>query len=170
LVGLTSAVVSGTAVAASLGAAGVLAVAAAFVDVRTRRIPNSVVVAIAAWLVVGAALAVVLDHRSVAETGGDVTAGWLLSGAPLVALIWVVRPAAIGGGDLKLLSLLACVVGLLAPYAAGLLVLSAVIVALAQATTSRSRNVALGPGLALGYAVAVAAGVAANNVLGGRYS
>ena len=96
-------------------------------------------------------------------------AGLVLSGAPFLAAMWVVRPSVIGGGDVKLLSGLGCTLGLLTPYAACVLVLVAVIVALGQAVVARGRHVVFGPGLAVGYAVAVAAGVAVNEVLGGRY-
>ena len=95
--------------------------------------------------------------------------GLVLCGAPWLAAMWVVRPSVIGGGDVKLLTGLGCTLGLLAPYAACVLVLVAVIVALGQAVAVGGRQVVFGPGLAVGYAVAAAAGVAANEVLGGRY-
>ena len=43
------------------------------------------------------------------------------------------------------------------------------IVTLGLAAVAHGRHVVFGPGLALGYGFAVAAGVAANEVLGGRY-
>ena len=96
-------------------------------------------------------------------------AGWLLSGAPLLAVIWLVRPSIVGGGDVKLLSVLGCTLGLLAPHAVCVSILVAIIVALGQSVAARGRHVVLGPGFAVGYAVAVVAGAAANEVLGGRY-
>jgi len=147
----------------------VLAVVAAVSDARTGRIPNSITSAVALWVVAGVILVIGLDHRSAAAVIGSVLAGLVLSGAPFLATMWVVRPSVIGGGDVKLLSGLGCTLGLLAPYAACVLVLVAVIVALVQAVVARGRHVVFGPGLAVGYAVAVAAGLAANEVLGGRY-
>ena len=94
--------------------------------------------------------------------------GLVLSGAPFLAAMWVVRPSGIGGGDVKLLSGLGCTLGLLA-IRRGVLVLVAVIVALGAAVVARGRHVVSAQGSAVGYAVAVAAVVAANEVLGGRY-
>lgn len=169
LAAVASSAVCGRAVAAPLAAAGVLALIAAVCDSRTGRIPNSIPVAVVAWVLVGAGLVVTVDHRSSTEVAGSVLAGWLLSSAPFLALVWLLRSSAVGGGDVKLLSGLGCIIGLLAPYAACVLLLVAVIIALATAIVARARRVVLGPGLAAGYAVAVAAGVAANEMLGGRY-
>jgi Flp pilus assembly protein protease CpaA len=162
--------VSGRAVGVTLGAVGGVALTAAVVDVRTRRIPNLVALVVLGCLLVGIVLVVVFDHRSAADVTGSALVAWFLSGAPFVLAMWLLRPAVVGGGDLKLLSLLACTAGLLAPYAACLILLTAMVVALGQALARRALHVVLGPGLALGYAVALTAGVAANEVLGGRYS
>ena len=160
---------SGRCVAAPLVVAGVLAVVAAVSDARTGRIPNTIAAAVALWVVAGVIVAIGLDHRSAGEVIGSLLAGLVLSGAPLLAAMWVVRPSVIGGGDVKLLSGLGCTIGLLSPYAASVLVLVAVIVTLGLATVARGRHVVFGPGLAAGYGLAVAAGVVANEVLGGRY-
>jgi len=160
---------SGRCVAPPLVAAGVLAVVAAVSDARTGRIPNTIAAAVALWVVAGVIVVIGLDHRSAGEGIGSVLAGLVLSEAPFLAAMWVVRPSVIGGGDVKLLSGLGCTVGLLSPYAASVLVLVAVIVTLGLAAVARGRHVVFGPGLAVGYVLAVAAGVAANEVLGGRY-
>ena len=169
VVALAGAAVSGRTVAAPLSAVGVLAVFAAVVDARTRRIPNWIPFTIVLWLAVGIELVITVDHRSAGEVAGSVLGGWLLSGTPLLAVIWLVRPSIVGGGDVKLLSVLGCTLGLLAPYAACVLILVAIIVALGQSVAARGSHVVLGPGFAVGYAVAVVVGAAANEVLGGRY-
>jgi Flp pilus assembly protein protease CpaA len=169
LAAVVSVAVLGRSVAAPVGAAGVLAVLAAVSDARARRIPNSIPIAVVLWVVVGACLVLTLDHRPGSEVVGSVVSGLVLSGAPLLAAVWVVRASAIGGGDVKLLGALGCTLGLLAPYAACVLVLVAVIVALGQVVVARRRHVILGPALAVGYGVAVVVGAVANEILGGKY-
>jgi leader peptidase (prepilin peptidase)/N-methyltransferase len=103
--GLAAAAGSSAAVAGV--AVGMLAVAAGGPDVRERRIPNRVVVAgLAAAVVITVAVAAGGD-RAVA---GSVLGGAALAGGLLLTL-HLLRPAALGFGDVKLAGVLGALVG-----------------------------------------------------------
>lgn len=171
-----AAVVAGLAGAADLrSATGVVAgvsvpvVVAAAVDWRTHRIPNRLTLVMVALAAVGVPIIVAADGRSVGDVALGGLSGFVCSGAPLVAALWVVRPGSIGGGDVKMLAVIGVALGFTAPLAAMLLLPMALLVAGVEAIVVRSRRVVLGPGLALGYLVAVTASVAWSDLLGGPY-
>ena len=84
----------------------------------------------------------------------------LLGGGPTLFLLWLVRPALVGGGDWKLLLAQGAALGLVAPVAAGLVLLFAAPVAGVQRLTRRGLpSVALGPGLAAGFVTSAVVGV-----------
>jgi leader peptidase (prepilin peptidase)/N-methyltransferase len=159
--------VTGAVVAAPVVAVGVMSWAGGVLDARTGRIPNRLISVAAAMFLAGAALLAVVDGRSVGEITGAAVAGVVFSGAPFLALLWLVRPSSFGGGDLKLIIVLGATIGLLAPYAGAIILMVAWLVALVQGAGQGPRHVRFGLGFALGCTVAAAAGAAWSSLLGG---
>ena len=127
---------------------------AAAIDVRTRRLPDLLVALSAAT---GLFVTVVVRGWS-----GFVMA--VLGAACLTLPLLVahlVSPAAIGFGDVKLGGALGVSIGVISPDASTALLLAALAVAVASATglviaiVTRRRDVALGPALVTGAAVAL---------------
>ena len=85
--------------------------------------------------------------------------------------LWLVRPAIVGGGDWKILGAQSAAIGLLAPYAAPLILLGGGLGGLVQRSIRRRRaDLPLAPGLAVGYVAAIAAAVMLHQLLGGAYT
>jgi len=165
-----AAAATGHVVAATVTALAVVAAGAAIVDARTMRVPNRLNVFGAALALLGAGVVSVGDHRPLLEVVGAGAIGWVFSGAPLMIVLWVVRPTSIGGGDWKLLSVAGFTVGLAAPLAAAVVLMVAGIVQLVYAAAVGRRGLLpLGPGIFAGYCVAVAASCAFHDLLGGVY-
>lgn len=160
-----------TGAAASLPVALVagLAIAAAVADHRTGRIPNGLV--LAALVVVGCGWGFVgtFDDRRMTPLGADLLGGLLLSGAPLLFLVWLVAPRLIGGGDWKLLAVCGLAIGYVAPLAAVVIVMVGFVVAVFAAAAARRRHVRLGPMLALGYVAAIAAALVVPSLFVNHY-
>lgn len=135
-------------------AVGLVAAVAGHHDQRTRRIPNRLVLTAGA-AVATATGAVAVIERDLAGALIDVGLGIVLSGAPLLLLTWIVAPAAIGGGDWKLLTVLGAALGLLEPLAAPLIVVVACVVAVAVALAQRQRVIAFAVPLLAGFLVAI---------------
>jgi leader peptidase (prepilin peptidase)/N-methyltransferase len=153
-----------------LVAVGAISILAGAIDARTCRIPNRVVVAALVAFLAGAFVTAIGDHRAPADVAGAALVGVIASGAPLLALMWLMRPASVGGGDVKLLTVQGVTIGLLAPLAAPLVLLGGALGSLVfSALLRRRRDVPVGPGLAVGFIAAVVIGTAANLVLGGTY-
>jgi Flp pilus assembly protein protease CpaA len=169
IVGIVAWSLSGAALALTLTLVGGIAVAAAAEDAVSGRIPNGLV--LLGLLVVGCSWGFVatVDNRLMRPLGVDMIAGTVLSGAPLVFIVWFVAPRLIGGGDWKLLAVLGAAVGALAPSAASVIPLVAFGAALVAAAGHRRREVRLGPYLAAGYAAAIVAALVAP-ALFGRWS
>ncbi|MDQ3029339.1 MAG: prepilin peptidase [Actinomycetota bacterium] len=166
----TAAVATGHVVAAPVTAVAFVVAGTAIVDARTMRIPNRLIVFGAALAGLGAVAVSVGDHRPLLEVVGAGAIGWMFSGAPLMILLWVVRPASIGGGDWKLLTVAGITIGFAGPFAAALVFVIAATVQLVQASLlGRRRDLPLGPGLFAGYCVAAAAALTFNDLLGGVY-
>jgi leader peptidase (prepilin peptidase)/N-methyltransferase len=161
---------SGRAVAVPLTAVGTISVLAGVIDARTCRIPNRVVIAGCFAFLAGAVITILGDHRALVGVAGAALVGVIASGASLLALVWLVRPASVGAGDVKLLTVQGATIGLLAPLAAPIVLLGGGLGGLGVAAVRRRRGaVPLGPGLALGFVAAVAIGTFANVLLGGIY-
>jgi leader peptidase (prepilin peptidase)/N-methyltransferase len=165
--GVIGALVSGRSVTAAVVGVGAVAGLAAIEDLRSRCIANDLMLVGAACVGVGALAAVVLDGREPSRVVGDVLLGVVASGVCVLAAIWVLRPGLIGGGDVKLLGVLGAALGLFAPLVAGLVGPVAVLVAGGMALAARSRRVALGPGLVVGFLVAAVAGATTGSFDGG---
>jgi Flp pilus assembly protein protease CpaA len=140
---------------------------AAVSDHRTRRIPNGVIVVCALTVVIGALALWATRTATSSEIALALVVGVLLGGGPLLFAVWVVRPAAVGGGDWKLLLSQGAALGLVAPLAASLVLLVAGPTAAVQALCRRQTSIALGPALAVGFAFAAIAAFAFPGLLRG---
>ena len=170
MAGLVAAALVGRGVAMPIGAIGILSVVAGWIDARTHRIPNQLGSAAAVAVVAGGVVVVFVDSRGVVDVVGGAVAGVVCSGAVFLAVLWMVRPASIGGGDVKLLAVQGAAIGLLAPLAAPLILFGAALVGVGQALVlRRGRDLPLAAGLAFGFGVAVVAGVVGDGLLGGPY-
>jgi Flp pilus assembly protein protease CpaA len=141
---------------------------AAVIDHRTLRIPNRLVLACIVVVAIGAAALWLIGPRTSTQIALALFVGVLLGGGPILFLFWLVRPAAVGGGDWKLLLAQGAALGLVAPLAAGLVLLVAAPVVAVQRLTHRELPpVALGPGLAAGFVTSASAAFVFPHLLGG---
>ena len=106
---------TGAAVALPVALIGAIAVAAAIEDVRTGRIPNGLVLTGIAVIACAWGFVATLDNRLMGPLAIDSLAGFVLGGAPVVFVAWLVAPRLIGGGDWKLLVVLGAMIGFVAP-------------------------------------------------------
>ena len=159
---ITGAAVTALSTAASLPAPAVVGLtaiativgAAAIVDLRERRIPNSHVLAVAAIVSVTAiTLSVTQRDPTLVDVATRVGWGTIVSGAPLLFLMWLLRPTTIGGGDWKLLAAIGATLGLADPTSAIIAGWVAVAAQIAASAISRRRVLPFGPALFAGYVV-----------------
>jgi Flp pilus assembly protein protease CpaA len=173
-VGLIAAVaswwVTGAAVALPVALVGGIAVVAAIEDMRTGRIPNGLVLAGIAVVACAWGFVATLDNRLMGPLAIDSLAGFVLGGAPVVFLVWLVAPRLIGGGDWKLLIVLGAMVGFVAPASASVIPMVAFGAATLAAFARHRRHIRLGPYLAAGYVVAVAAAIILPDLFGSSYA
>lgn len=150
-------------VAAPWGATGIMicatvatAAIAAFVDARSGRIPNSLVL-IAAMPTLAVLTAAAVDgHGGEASIG--VVMGALAFAGPLF-VIHLVAPDGLGFGDVKLAAALGAALGLVAPGLCVVALCFAAGSAVVWGLVGRRASVPFGPGLVLGAAMAVTVGV-----------
>ena len=136
---------------AILGIALLAGVAAAVVDVRTRRLPDALVVLAGLPVLVG--VSVEAAHGSPgAATGAAV--GALGFGGPLL-VAHLVTPTAVGFGDIKLAGALGAAVGLVDPRLGVLALCVASGVTALIGAVRREPTVPFGPGLVVGAAGAL---------------
>jgi leader peptidase (prepilin peptidase)/N-methyltransferase len=154
LVGIV-AVVSGYPVVAPMTIVALLVVAAAVVDEQVGRIPNRLTFVALATVMVAVPF-VATQSRPLGSVAFSVVAGILISGAPVLLLIWLLRPDLIGGGDWKLLAVLGASLGLIAPIAAALAAFVACLVQFVRLVLGQRRSIPFAPSLAVGYAIALA--------------
>jgi leader peptidase (prepilin peptidase)/N-methyltransferase len=129
-------------------------ITAAFVDLRVRRLPNLLTAAAGAGLLAAFAVAAVVDHRG-GQLVRAVVAGVVLMLA--MAVLALLRPGALGGGDVKLGFSIGLVLGWISWFAvyAGITAgfALAMVYALAMLITRRAKRrgqFALGPFLVAG--------------------
>jgi Flp pilus assembly protein protease CpaA len=162
--------VTGAAVAQPVALIGGIAIAAAVEDVRTGRIPNGLVLAGIGVISCAWGFVATLDNRLMGPLAIDSFAGFVLGGAPVVFVVWLVAPRLIGGGDWKLLVVLGAMTGFVAPASASVIPMVAFGAATVAAVVRRRRHVRLGPYLAAGYLVAVAATITMPDLFGSSYA
>lgn len=164
--GVAAAVVSGNRFHVALAIVALLSIWAALTDHATRRIPNSLVLASLA-AVVGALVVTIGIEGWGSGAAANALAGWVISGAPLLFALWVVRPGWVGGGDWKLLGVQGTAVGLLAPVVAPIVLLGGALGGLVYRVAVGWRHAPLGPGLAAGYLGAIITAMVAGDLFGG---
>jgi leader peptidase (prepilin peptidase)/N-methyltransferase len=144
----------------TLRAAGVAAALlplwwAALVDVAERRLPNRLVLASLAAVVVTTAIA------TIAEGAGRAIAVSVIGGALAVSLpmlvMHLVSPAGLGFGDVKAGVALGGALGLIDVWTAVLALLGASVIGAAVGLVLRRRSLPFGPSLVAGAAVALVA-------------
>ena len=141
----------GVALASSLAVATV----AAIVDVRTHRLPDTLVVAAALPVVAVGAASGALD---------DVLLGAVVFAAPILA-VHLVSPVVMGFGDVKFAAALGGATGLLDPLWALVALCVASGVTAIVGLFRRARSLPFGPGLVAGAASAVTIAAAFPNAL-----
>jgi len=140
------------ALAPALGAFALLSVVLAVVDARTRRLPDALLLPGGAGVLVlalGAALVAGEPHRAVGVLGGAA------SSFLACLILHLARPAAFGGGDVKLAALCGAALGWVGPEAVASGIAVGFVVGGVAATGAvlagaRSAAIAFGPFLLFG--------------------
>lgn len=155
-VGLWAASVPFKPVAVAAGLLG--AVVASVVDLRSKRLPNRILLPTVAVVLVLLLAAALLDHQ---PRRALVAAGLGAGGLLLFGLVWFLRPAALGYGDVKLAGLLGLVVGWYGPgsvfVALATAFFSAAVIAVVMLALGRGRGseIPFGPFMTFGALTAV---------------
>ncbi len=124
-------------------------------DLRTYRIPNSTILFAAAAVVCLAIGAFAFEHVALRDVFAGAVWGLLLSGAVALALVWLVAPHLIGGGDVKMSAVQAAALGIVDPRAAFVCGTVAVMVQFVASAVLRRRHLPFAPALYAGFAVGV---------------
>jgi prepilin signal peptidase PulO-like enzyme (type II secretory pathway) len=162
--------VTGSAAALPVSILAVIILLAAIVDARIACLPNRAGATALAVVIGSFPIVANLDDRALAETVLSALAGVAYSGAPVLFLIWLVRPCSIGGGDWKMLGVLGAGIGLVLPFAALVMTFIACVIQIAASTILRRKVLPFGPAIAAGYAAALSLLPILNQALGGPYA
>lgn len=151
------------AVATGVALPGVLAVAstataimfgvACSVDIREHRLPNRLMAAAAGIVATTVATAAALSDVRFVDSIRGALIGVVLSGTVVLAAVWLVRPNAIGGGDVKMLAVAGAMLGVADPLAALVAGWVGVVVQLVAGIVLRRRHLPFGPALFAGFVV-----------------
>ncbi len=159
--GLLVFVATGVAIAAGfvievlLVSTGVIVIACAVIDETTNRIPNRLTLMLAFAVAASWPGIAIEDHRTLSGIGVAGLAGVLLSGAPILFVIWLCRPRLVGGGDWKLLGAVGLACGVVNPLLASATTLVACVVQFGRFSLERKPSIAFGPAIAVGFVVAL---------------
>lgn len=132
-------------------AVGVVLVLAAWSDVATGRIPNALAGCGAAAVVIVSAVVVVRGEVALGAVLVRLGVALLASGAVALLVVWMVRPQLVGGGDVKLLSVAAAMVGLASPVATAVVGATAAVAHAVAAAVARRRSLPFAPALFVGF-------------------
>lgn len=144
--------VSDHAVPVTTGVALVALLPAILVDVIERRLPNRLVGGAALLGIAAASVDVVVGDLTVVPV--DVLLAVSLMAGPLL-VVHLVRPAAMGFGDVKVAVVAGAALGLVSPVVALLALAIGSALASAVGLARRQRTIAFGPGLLAGAVLAV---------------
>jgi prepilin signal peptidase PulO-like enzyme (type II secretory pathway) len=150
-----------------LGGVGILVAVAAAFDARSGRIPNGLVLMIAAMTALRSMTLVATGAAPMGSIGADVVAGVVLSGSVTLFVVWLLRPSAVGGGDWKLLAVVGAAFGVVDPLAAALAGMVAAAVQLVAAGLARRRQLVFAPALLAGFVAGAIATVWLHHGAGG---
>ena len=161
---------SDAAVAVPITIVAVVTVLAAIVDFRIARLPNVASATAFAVALISVPLVASLDDRPVAATAVGALAGVAYSGAPVLFLIWLVRPDSIGGGDWKMLGAVGAGVGLVLPIAALVMTTVACVIQITVGAARRIRTMPFGPSIAAALIITLCLLPTLVQIFGGPYS
>ena len=161
---------TGYAVAVPITIVVVLTLLAAIVDSRIERLPNSASAAAFAVALISIPLVAIIDDRPVAATALGAVAGVAYSGAPILFVIWLVRPNSIGGGDWKMLGAIGAGVGLVLPVAALILTTVACAIQITLSAARRVKTMPFGPSIAAALITTVCLLPTLAQIFGGPYA
>lgn len=162
--------VSGHAVAVPLALVTVLTLLAAIVDYRVGRLPNTATATAFAFSVVAIPLVAILDDRPVTAAGLGALVGVAYSGAPILFVIWLLRPNSIGGGDWKMLGAVGACVGLVLPVAALVMATIACVIQITVGAVRRITVMPFGPSIAAALVLTVCLLPILVQIFGGPYA
>lgn len=134
--------------------ASILALAVAS-DVATRRIPNALVGRAAVVVLVASATVVIRGEVPLGAALVRIGVAQIASGALALFVVWMVRPQLVGGGDVKMLAVVAAVVGLVSPVAAAVVGSTAALVHAGAAAVTHRRRGPFAPALFVGFLAGV---------------
>lgn len=161
---------SGYAVAVPITIVTLLTLLAAIVDFRIARLPNVASATAFAVALISVPLVASLDDRPVAATAVGALAGVAYSGAPVLFLIWLVRPASIGGGDWKMLGAVGAGIGLVLPIAALVMTTVACVIQITVGAARRIRTMPFGPSIAAALIIILCLLPTLVHIFGGPYA
>lgn len=162
--------VSGHAVAVPLTLVAVLTLLAAVVDYRVGRLPNTATGTAFAVAILSIPLVALLDDRPITTTGVGALVGVAYSGAPILFVIWLLRPNSIGGGDWKMLGSVGACVGLVLPVAALVLATIACFIQVTVGAVRRITVMPFGPSIAAALVITVSLLPILVQIFGGPYA
>lgn len=151
-----------TVAVAMISATGILAGCAAWIDARTHRLPNALVLACYPVVLAGLGGLAWLGHPAWTRA----LVGALAWGVP-IGLLWLLGgPRGMGPGDVKIALPLGATLGVLSPgiaaFGVALAFVAGGIVALAQAARRRAAvRIAFGPYLVVGWTLGLVGALAA---------
>ena len=130
---------------------GVIVIACALIDEATNRIPNRLTLTLALAVAASWPAIAIEDDRTLSGLGVAAMSGLLLSGAPILFVIWLFRPCLVGGGDWKLLGSVGLACGVVNPLLAATTTLVACVVQFGRFALERKPSIAFGPAIAAGF-------------------
>lgn len=142
-----------TAIATFL-VASILALAVAS-DVATRRIPNALVGRAAVVVLVASAAVVIRGEVPLGAALVRVGVAQIASGALALFVVWMIRPQLVGGGDVKMLAVVAAAIGLVSPVGAAIVGSTAALVHAGAALVTHRRSGPFAPALFVGFLAGV---------------
>ncbi len=132
-------------------ATGAILIACALIDEATNRIPNRLTLTLALVSAASWPAIAIEGHRTLLGVATAVLSGVLLSGAPVLFVIWLVRPRLVGGGDWKLLGAVGLACGVINPLLAAVTTLVACVVQFGRFAVEHKPSIAFAPAIAAGF-------------------